>query len=116
MTDDQTQAPDIPPALTEAEWSFKIVDRPSVRADANRGFRGHFLFPDGMVDANDVAALIALANAAMNDEDPRKFTRRQIKVLRQAAEFCSMSPSQSWLHEELHDIADAIESLLPPET
>jgi hypothetical protein len=72
-------------------------------------------------DGGDLAALIALANAAMNDEDPRKFTREHVVALRSATEELARdydavaTDARSARAGLLDDLADAIESFLPPE-
>ena len=136
MTDDQHDAPDIPPALSESEWAAETVPMPDTKA--SRTFRAQTtiggLSIDGQIhirDVNDLAALIALANAAMNDEDPRKFRRDQVTNLRLIAGAIASEHSENeqgidakgdptlCMHcaaEALHELADALESYLPPQT
>lgn len=62
--------PDIPPALSEVDWA-QIPDAESALVMLN--------------DDRDVPAVIALANAALHDEDPRKIRREHVELLRKAA-------------------------------
>jgi hypothetical protein len=55
-----------------------------------------------------LTALIAVANAAMSDEEPRKFKRAHVEALRTAADNAD-APSAAMLRE----LANAIESYLP---
>jgi hypothetical protein len=55
-----------------------------------------------------LTALIAVANAAMSDEEPRKFKRAHVDALRAAADNGD-APSAAVLRE----LANAIESYLP---
>lgn len=87
-------------------------------------------------DAEHLAALIALANAALHDEDPRKLRHWSVFVLRGAAKWIDEHMSKevgefeevtgsptidskrfvpSELFSELHELADVIESYLPKE-
>jgi hypothetical protein len=71
------------------------------------------------------AKLIALANAALPDDDPRKITRDRIKLMRDAggsilsahAEYCV--GEECGCHDDMRALdafAVALESYLPPET
>lgn len=55
-----------------------------------------------------LTALIALANAALNDDDPRKFKRAHVDALRSAAARAEGDDATT-----LHDLANTIESYLP---
>lgn len=78
--------------------------------------------------AIDLPSLIALANAALPDSDPRKITREDVEVLRSAAEdlehACEYGRWCRWCIDHslglanrvrLKRLADALESYLPPE-
>jgi len=56
-----------------------------------------------------LTALIAVANAAMSDEEPRKFKRAHVDALREAADDAGEKPHAALLR----DLASAIESYLP---
>lgn len=116
--------PDIPPALTFREWVRGRTDRGDLRIELENGDMLTVSMPpsatgiradavrwgitiSGMAD--DFAALIALANAALPDEDPRKLRREHVEVLRSA-------PDGPGDVSPLFELADAIESFLPPET
>lgn len=64
------------------------------------------------------AKIIALANAALPDGDPRKITRAMIERLRLAAstvfEYDSTSPDVQALAAFVGRHADALEAYLPP--
>jgi hypothetical protein len=64
-------------------------------------------------------ALVALANAALPDTDPRKITRARVDALRDVAreidaENKSMITSLGWADDFLLALADSLESYLPP--
>ena len=99
MSDDD--AADFPPALTAQQWkrglfpSEPIIYNSPARRAVSFGILGEWpnalaISIEGHVarieDPSDLAALIALANHAMNDEDPRKIRRETIQVIREAAE------------------------------
>lgn len=119
MTD---EVRDIPPALSAEDWQGKTYwpdDGPMIRADLQLGLR----VSDGGEavnvgeDVSHLAALIALANAAMNDEDPRKLTHDTVRVLRQLPAFlhgAGMADDPDGAAHFVSDLADVIESYLPP--
>lgn len=140
------QDSDIPPALAPIEWIKKSANRQSIdtglydakwQQETGEIMRvcepGAFGECVPISDPNDLAALIALANAALHDEDPRKFTRERITALRFAAEIVSEHietigvigagnagvdqrfAAESETHSQLLELADVIESYLPPE-
>lgn len=105
MTADQQ----IAPALTAEEWASKSkADAGGVRFTLELGFVGvvpQITF-DGvgpMLRYSDMPALMALANAALPDDDPRKITRADVETLRR--------------HDDaiLDRIADQLAALLPPD-
>jgi hypothetical protein len=60
--------------------------------------------------AANLATVIALANAALPNDDPHKITRAMIDEIRHA------SDEVPYAGIELDRIADALASYLPPET
>jgi hypothetical protein len=133
-----TTPPEIPPALTPDEWErraigdgpleiARIMDGPGPDAievtEDLRWFRDE-----------DIPALIALANAALPDTDPRKITRDWLADLRIAQNEAQEAAWRSCMNGEpgkpcdecqravdgfkarLQAIADALASYLPPET
>jgi hypothetical protein len=58
-----------------------------------------------------LTALIAMANAALSDDDPRKFTRAHLDALRAAADEKNGDGSENT--ERLRQLANALESYLP---
>ena len=93
MTDDPS-AP-IPPALTAEEWKRRITISEAC-------------------DRYSEAAVIALANAALPDDDSRKITWAMVEALRGCAgDFETSSKSHS-CYRNLHRIADVLASYLPP--
>lgn len=126
----------IEPALTPKQWEIRAVRLPTDDAYASvYGFRvegaeGHGLrlevdvfnaeHPDEMasheIPSNALPALIALANAALPDSDPRKITREKIALLRiEHISECDGDVCE-YPTRELAAFADALESYLPPET
>lgn len=120
-TDDQ---PDIPPALSDHEWSQ---------------WRAHRLNPvTMMVEASafpppstNLVKIIALANDQLHDEDPRKLRREHVKILREVIQKIDSDPVKvpsgqvGFTTDDvqpdidridvLHELAEAIESYLSPE-
>ncbi len=69
-------------------------------------------FPD------DLCALIALANAALPDDDPRKITRADVTALRHIdhSSFCPEDPcTHGCDHAKALRVAAKLAALLPPE-
>jgi hypothetical protein len=102
-------APDIPPALTASEW-----------AKQEEGDLGGFRIVGRGIDGpHYLAVLIARANAALPDEDPRKIRREHVRLLRDAADALPEEGRATALGldtnaSRLHEFADALESYLPP--
>lgn len=96
----------IVPALTPEEWAN--ADPTSLHGFDDGGI---YVNMGRTIDERDVsgrpAALLALANAALPDDDPRKITREWLNSLRSLA--------ADLPEPELADIANALESYLPPE-
>ena len=127
MTDDVR---DILPALSAEEWAKREIRRSDAdvtvwaRIEPVVGLQVEFVYGGsyGAKDVANIAAIIALANAAMNDEDPRKFTRATVDALRLLLDFCHEKHVGfgGWYEEHaaalppVDDLADAIESYLPP--
>ena len=99
-------------ALTPEEWRQRMV------ASGDTYIR---IGPDGFVEFDpnvedvasdffDAAQAIAIANAALPDNDPRKITREWVEALWNAA-YEAPEPNRS----ELNRMADALESYLAPE-
>jgi hypothetical protein len=57
--------------------------------------------------------MIALANAALPDDDPRKITWEMVTVIREAAHV-PQHDGATWEDERVTRIADTLESYLPP--
>ena len=104
----------IEPALTPEEW-------------ANKGYPaidGYFDFENCVVDTGGgwggepgrfIPGLIALANAALPDDDKRKFRREHIAALRNATVRDVIGDEDREQTSILRNLADALESYLPPE-
>lgn len=119
-TDDH--APDIPPAMSESEWA----DVAKYGVNYLRAESGPRTWWNGD-DANEVAAIIALANETLRRfDDPRALLREHVALLRQASRAledhhvyvyvatdgdCEPEPVSSALDE----FADALQSYLPRE-
>lgn len=115
---------DIPPALTPDQWrerEFKVIGG----ATGQKFVLGspHFLgiAQDGarligLTNVANVAALIALANAAFPDEDPRKLTWETVDALRRSEKTLESASHPVLDHEAqlLGDLADVLASYLPP--
>jgi hypothetical protein len=119
MSDEQSR--DIPPALNALQWrerryttSYGFCVETPARDELNLLMGGRLYASPREVAT--LAALIALANAAMNDEDPRKFARENLTVLRRVAEkLRSIRLLEDDADaESVDDLADVIESYLPP--
>ncbi len=118
MIEHGTNTTDIPPALTPNEWR-NVRSHPLERVKfvelAERIGRSH--------------AAIALENDALNDEDVRKLTPERVALIRWAAERVNaeLAARVSSLtvdaareladrYSDLVELADALESYLPPAT
>ena len=133
----------IAPALTPEEWASRTAKRPEPRQPRDEHIRmcahvsaitltesysdetgEEFDCNDLGVNVPGIPALIALANAALPDSDPRKITRAWADDLRtaayQAREWARECPESEWA--PTHALADRFElmaavlaSYLPPE-
>lgn len=108
-----TDTPKIEPAVTSEQW-----------ARHSDTFRRVWMIE--AVDEQDFAALIALANAALKDDDPRKITREKVRLVRELADLAWLRAKSFKIAEpfatqnadraraEVEQFADALESYLPP--
>lgn len=114
----------IDPALSAKEWATPHAERLTFFACV---MDGGITFGDGSVapkigihvEREDVPAIMALANAALPDDDPRKITRARMQAVRAALaeQFVDLSEDQ-WTSDatkELTVLLAALESYLPPE-
>lgn len=116
-TNESATVSDIPPALTAREWA-------NLRAN-----------PLAVVTILEFAeeigrhhAVLAIANAGLHDEDPRKIRREHVELLRQVADDLSDERAHSVgsaatvddavaygeQYSALLELADVLESYLPP--
>ena len=75
--------------------------------------------PDRQIDIRDAkefAAVIAMANVALADNDSRKLTRAHVKLLRRVADDNEVIPwgAGKTAITLLRQLADVIESYMPP--
>jgi hypothetical protein len=112
---------DIPPALTPNEWA----NITKLTADALRRY------VDLSQEVGRPHAAIAILNDELHDEDPRKLAREHVALLRSVAEhFATTIPelrsgasdttvaevaALSEQYSQLLELADVIESYLPPD-
>lgn len=109
----------IEPALSAGEWTRAEIDDDG---SALRIVDGRLVNEAWGQPVDRPAAVIALANAALSDSDPRKITREWVKALRDEAERAEYTErvqdnaGYSAIEPTLaRQIADALESYLPPE-
>jgi hypothetical protein len=111
MSDDTETT--IPPALTESEWAEvrdSMADPEVTRPD--------MVLASYMIEARgngQHAKLIALANAALPDSDPRKITDGEPVMLRGVADVLAEQHGNAYAIRRLRMLADALASYLPPE-
>ena len=116
----------IAPALTPEEWQQKsalleahmgrdtavsVVDSHFVLR-AHDTWRGERYTAAVSATPHHLVRIIALANAALPDDDPRKITRVTIAEIRNAAE--NVDHEWGGPDADLWRIADVLESFLPP--
>lgn len=111
----------IGPALTADEWvraDQHARDAANYPAADNRRVMADLAWVGGRVDA-----VMALANAALPDGDPRKLTRETVRAMRAAAKVVAGQASgmagasraaYDGIARDLEAAADAIAALLPP--
>jgi hypothetical protein len=117
----------IEPALTAEEWAtgprrarveiaMSQSDGGIVQIREPEQFGRERPRQQASVEGDDLPALIALANAALPDTDPRKITRAMVEDIRHAAaEVATFHPQLDRLAAALDRHADALESYLPPD-
>lgn len=135
----------IEPALTAEQWSDLARVEGCRVSDFDGTFTATFTHPFdehgrgialsddasliSVFHAEPVRAIIALANAALPDSDPRKITREWVNAIRNASPSLPtprnntewVTTGQALATAEAHRavldlIADALESYLPPQT
>lgn len=82
----------VEPALSAEEWHDGYVDWAEARGArlSTDGYCHIALYDDGdeiALAARELPALIALANHALPDGDPRKITRADVEVLEEASRY-----------------------------
>lgn len=124
-------APDIPPALSADEWRNERTDWPNVVGfelrkpdELEQSHRLAITFLDAesqtrkfieLKDANEIAALISFANEVLRRfDDPRAITHEILATIRRVDRDLTAEFTDKPLYE-VHDFADALESMLPPE-
>ena len=103
--------PEIEPATSAEDWAVHI----EAARDAGLSLQAYLWAGQAYP-----ARTIALANAALPDSDPRKITRHHVERLRMVAATLHMRESgmagpMTIVSNELNEIAEALESYLPPE-
>jgi hypothetical protein len=114
---------EIPPALTPDEWKRRAMgQRPLVEAELGTVGENdeHTLYITDDLNAfgaDNLPGLIALANAALPDTDPRKITRHHVWIVRTLADHVdTQHPGGIRFRREALELAAVLESYLPPET
>jgi hypothetical protein len=99
--------PDIPPALTPDEWA-KVRSHEHAMANSLLAW-----------EPEDMPAVVAIANAAMFSDDPRKITRDQVTALAVVAEVAMGNNGRVAMTgadaTRLYYLAAKLAALLPPE-
>lgn len=107
----------IAPALSSEEWDAFSSSDEETATESLKARLGD-LFGDAPLDSlraqTGAAALVAIANDALNDNDPRKIKRFYVDRIRDAADTLDDRPGP-FTTDHLRLIADVLESLLPPE-
>jgi hypothetical protein len=115
VSDDSTIQPTVPPALTPEEW-HKVRSHDHAMANSLLAW-----------EPEDMPAVMAIANAAMFSDDPRKITRAMVTAMTQAAHYIENANgrlSTAWptggnpwhkLAADLRDHATALAAILPRE-
>ena len=108
---------EIAPALEPEEWKNRRCGPVSLdRVDGEV----HVVVtdPDGEIVSvsgpAEVFALMALANDALPDGDPRKLTRASVRLLRELTTDCWAGHRAAKEREALAQLARSLEALLPP--
>lgn len=109
----------VPPALMAAEWERRTYQR-----SPDSRYRLEYWGADGVLSIgnrtpesesvhespSELAALVALANAALPDADPRKFTRHDLTWVESLRSASVSRPERDWLE----GFAAKLRALLPP--
>ena len=110
------------PALAPEQWAQFFGEggyTPLYATVVQRNHDGTFIvFPEGegaTFAPHELPGLIALANAALPDDDPRKLRREHIAALRDATVRDVIGDEDREQTNILRNLADALESYLPPE-
>jgi hypothetical protein len=114
----------IEPALTAEEWANTSATRGrdgwEVAIEAGDGIS--FRYDADKAGSDDIGvpvsalpAVVALANAALPDDDPRKLVAADVKALNESAELIEGEYHHSLLPSALCALAARIAALLPPE-
>ncbi|HEV8448572.1 MAG TPA: hypothetical protein VGQ44_17200 [Gemmatimonadaceae bacterium] len=106
----------VSPALRADEWREIEPDLPTFGPAHREAMRA---LANSLHEANGglLAKMIALANAALPVDDPRKFTHVTVDVLRQMPAFlrgAGMGADPDGAGRFISNLADVIESYLPP--
>lgn len=99
----------IEPALTEREWILLAL----WLAGKMPGGKVPGMVIRDLPDAHRVGAL-AIANAMLLPDDPRKITRHAIAVLRETSSAIGHGNASHFQADWLATFAEALESYLPP--
>jgi len=109
---------EIAPALAANEWKDRRCGAVSVH-DVDEETHVVLTDPDGeMVSVSgpaEVFALIALANDALPDGDPRKITRETVRLLVQLTTDTWAGHRATDQRDSLARLARSLEALLPPD-
>ena len=110
------------PAVTREQWAQFFGEggyTPLYATVVQRNHDGTFIvFPEGegaTFAPHELPGLIALANAALPDDDKRKFRREHIAALRDATLRDVIGDEDTERTGVLRTLARALESYLPPE-
>lgn len=108
--------PGIPPALEPEEWERRRSGAISIDRVAEET---HLVVHDpddqlvSVYGSEELFALMALANAALADGDPRKITRSSVFDVQVAAEYMQRD-EHGGVAARLAQLADVLLALLPP--
>jgi hypothetical protein len=114
----------IQPALSAEEWAKNLNDRGGLEIQAfpeesSISIQDWGAMSGVTVGSEDLPALIALANAALPDSDPRKITREMVDGLRREAdraEYADRVGDNAGMTDlDARRIADVLASYLPLE-
>jgi hypothetical protein len=123
-----TMTDEITPALTPDQWRRLLHEREVAFGEESLTLTGNMLRIDDGTTRNDgvrdlsgeanwrldlIPALLAIANAALPDEDARKFTREEVRRL---AKLANLLEDQGWPNHAApcRTLAAKISALLPP--